>query len=55
MVALTVPPLKSKTISVIGDPAQAIGVASLPALKFIFSGDSTLIKIGLLAFSHISP
>ena len=55
VVALTLPPLKSKIISFIGEPAQVIGVASLPPLTTIFSGDSTLTKIGSLANSQASP
>ena len=42
-------------MSSIVEPAQTIGVATLPDLTSIFSGDSTFIKMTLLADSQASP
>ena len=55
MVALEVPPVKSKNMSAIAVPAQTVCELILGLLRVIPSGGSTLIKIGALTFSHTSP
>ena len=52
MVALEVPPVKSKNMSAIAVPAQTVCGQRLMHGQIM---DSTLIKIGALTFSHTSP